>query len=106
MQTNSYKRTKRMSNEQIQDARLDRIETKIDKLSDAMISLARTEEKILAMEENNRSYYDRLNKHSEKIDRIEEKVSENERTVSLINKIAMATMIAVIGTLVRFWFTQ
>ena len=37
--------------------RLDNIEKKIDKLSDAMISLARTEEKILAMEQNHRNHF-------------------------------------------------
>jgi hypothetical protein len=68
-----------------------------------MISLARTEEKILAMEESNRNQYDRLNRHSEKLDRIEEKVIDNERTVALINKLAMATMVAVIGTVIKLW---
>lgn len=92
-----------MGNEQLQDARLHRIENKIDKLSDAMISLARTEEKILAMEENNRTYYDRLNRHSDKLDGLDERISDNERVVSIINKLVMAGAIAVIGTLVKIW---
>ena len=33
------------------ETRLDRIESKIDKLADAMISLARAEEKIIALQE-------------------------------------------------------
>jgi len=92
-----------MGNEQLQDARLHRIEDKIDKLSDAMISLARTEEKILAMEDNNRAYYDRLNRHSEKLDDLDDRISDNERVVGIINKLVMAGAIAVIGTLVKIW---
>lgn len=92
-----------MANEQLQDARLHRIEDKIDKLSDAMISLARTEEKILAMEDNNRAYYDRLNRHSEKLDDLDDRISDNERVVGIINKLVMAGAIAVIGTLVKIW---
>lgn len=92
-----------MGNEELQDARLHRIENKIDKLSDAMISLARTEEKILAMEENNRAYYDRLNRHSEKLDDLDDRIGNNERVVGIINKLAMAGAVAVIGTLVKIW---
>ena len=72
---------------QTDDNRLDRIEQKIDKLADAMVSLARTEEKILAMEENHRNHYERMNRFSQKLDAIEIKVNENAHTVSIINKV-------------------
>ena len=92
-----------MGNEQLQDARLHRIEDKIDKLSDAMISLARTEEKILAMEDNNRASYDRLNRHSEKLDDLDNRIGNNERVVGIINKLVMAGAVAGIGTIVKIW---
>lgn len=88
-----------------QAKRLDRIETKIDKLSDAMISLARAEEKLIAIEKNNHSNYDRMNKFSLKLDDIERKVNENAHTVGIINKIAWVTTSILIGGIIKmFWF--
>jgi len=88
-----------------QAKRLDRIETKIDKLSDAMISLARAEEKLIAIEKNNHSNYDRMNKFSMKLDDIERKVNENAHTVGIINKVAWsATSILIAGLIKMFWF--
>lgn len=88
-----------------QAKRLDRIETKIDKLSDAMISLARAEEKLIAIEKNNHSNYDRMNKFSIKLDDIERKVNENAHTVGIINKIAWVTTSILIGGIIKmFWF--
>jgi len=90
---------------QTDDARLDRIEQKIDKLADAMVSLARTEEKILAMEENHRNHYERMNRFSQKLDTIEIKVNENAHTVSIINKVTFVGVAAIIGAIVKtFWF--
>lgn len=85
--------------------RLDRIEEKIDKLSDAMISLARAEEKLIAIEKNNHANYDRMNKFSEKLDIIENKVEDNARTVGIINKVAVIVGTGVIGAIIKlFWF--
>lgn len=84
--------------------RLDRIEEKIDKLADAMVTLARTEEKILSMEQQNQNNFDRMNRFSEKLDKIESKVNDNARTVELINKIAWVVVVATIGTIIKiFW---
>ena len=69
-----------------QNSRLDRIEEKIDKLSDAMISLARAEEKLIAIEKNNHANYDRMNRFSQKLDNIEDKVNDNTRTIDVIKK--------------------
>ena len=69
-----------------QNSRLDRIEEKIDKLSDAMISLARAEEKLIAIEKNNHANYDRMNRFSQKLDNIEDKVNDNARTIDVIKK--------------------
>ena len=69
-----------------QTVRLDRIEEKIDKLSDAMVSLARAEEKLIAIEKNNHAAYDRMNKFSMKLDAIEDKVNENSQTIGVITK--------------------
>ena len=88
-----------------QAKRLDRIETKIDKLSDAMISLARAEEKLIAIEKDNHSNMERMNRFSMKLDDIERKVNENAHTVGIINKIAWVTTSILIGSLIKmFWF--
>jgi len=76
--------------------RFDRIEAKIDKLSDAMVSLARTEEKIMAMEADRTNTVERLNRHSEKIDELNDLVKENSRVTANITRITWI----VVGTLV------
>ncbi|MAI05387.1 MAG: hypothetical protein CMA07_06715 [Euryarchaeota archaeon] len=87
--------------------RLDRIEEKIDKLSDAMISLARAEEKLIAIEKNNHNHFERMNKFSQKLDDIEKKVDDNARTVQIINSIVYMVAIATVGVVVDyFWLSQ
>lgn len=85
-----------------QNTRLDRIEEKIDRLSDAMISLARAEEKLIAMEQKYASQYDRMNRFSEKLDTIERMVQDNSRTVSIIEKLVGAAVLTAVGA----WATQ
>ena len=87
--------------------RLDRIEEKIDKISDAMISLARAEEKLIAIEKNNHNHFERMNKFSQKLDDIEKKVDDNARTVQIINSIVYMVAIATVGVVVDyFWLSQ
>lgn len=92
-----------MANPNTQAARLDRIEEKIDKLADAMVSLARTEEKILAMEAQNANNNNRMNRFSEKLDNIEKKVNENAHTVQIINRVAWIVGAAVIGAIAKIF---
>jgi len=90
--------------QETQSQRLNRIEEKIDKLSDAMISLARAEEKLIAIEKNNHAHYERMNRFSQKLDNIEKQVDENARTVKIINTIMYALIVAVTGAIVKqFW---
>lgn len=84
--------------------RLDRIEEKIDKLADAMVTLARTEQKILSMEQQNQNNFERMNRFSEKLDNVERKVNENMHTVGIINKVAWVVCVAVIGAIVKFFW--
>ena len=87
-----------------QTKRLDRIEEKIDKLADAMVSLARTEEKILSMEHQNHNNYERMNRFSQKLDDIEKRVTENAHTVTIINKVAWVATTALIGAIIKFFW--
>jgi predicted nucleic acid-binding Zn-ribbon protein len=79
--------------------RLDRIEAKIDKLSDALIAIARTEEKLIQMELKNSANYDRMNKFSQKLDDIEKSVADNAATVGLINKLFWVAVVAISGSI-------
>lgn len=93
-----------MAERMSQSQRLDRIEEKIDKLSEAMISLARAEEKLIAIERNNQSNYDRMNRFSQKLDNIEKQVDDNARTVAIINKVVYVLTVAAATTLFKvFW---
>ena len=76
--------------------RLVRIEEKLDDLTDAMVSLARSEEKILAIQEQVANQTERLNRHSEKLDKVERMAIRNE----FASKIVWAVLIAVVGSVV------
>ena len=83
--------------------RLDRIEEKLDKLTDAMVSMARAEEKINALKDDHDKMYERINRLSQKLDDIEKKVDDNASTVSLINKLVFAAVVAAVGSIVAQW---
>jgi hypothetical protein len=84
----------------LDDARLERIEKKIDILSDAMISLARAEEKLISIERNNQHVQNRLDRQDIRIEQIEKTVNDNNRTVAIVNRVfwlLMASLISVIA---------
>lgn len=80
-------------------SRLDRIEEKLDKLADAMIAMARAEEKLIALEQKYAAQYDRMNKFSEKLDKIETTVNSNAFTVQTISRLFWIAIVAVIGSI-------
>ena len=80
-----------------QNERFDRIETKIDKLTDAIIAMAKMEQKIDNYEKYRDESWARMNRFSEKLDQIEKKVDDNHRTVSTINKLFWVAIIAAAG---------
>lgn len=84
---------------ELTSSRLDRIEEKLDKLADAMIAMARAEEKLIALEQKYAAQYDRMNKFSEKLDKIETIVNSNAFTVQTISRLFWIAMVAVIGSI-------
>jgi len=80
-----------------QNERFDRIETKIDKLTDAVILMAKMEQKIDNYEKYRDESWARMNRFSEKLDAIEKKVDGNHRTGSTINKLFWVVIIAAAG---------
>lgn len=81
------------------NARLDRIEEKIDKMSEAIIQMARLEAKIDNYEIYREESWKRMNRFSEKLDQIEKKVDDNHRTVSTINKLFWVVIVAAAGAI-------
>tara|TARA_Y100000289_G_C3837199_1_gene106642 strand:+ start:92 stop:370 length:279 start_codon:yes stop_codon:yes gene_type:complete len=81
------------------DTRLTRIEEKLDRLADAMISLARAEEKIESLQEDHNKQYDRINKLSMKIDDIERIVRDNQRSVQFMHKLFWVVVVAAAGAI-------
>ena len=79
--------------------RLTRIEEKLDRLADAMISLARAEEKIESLQEDHNKQYDRINKLSIKIDDIERIVRDNQRSVQFMHKLFWLVVVAAAGAI-------
>lgn len=87
------------------NARLDRIESKVDKLVDAMISVARAEEKISSLMTDHEKMHERLNRLSAKIDDVQKTVDDNARTVNIVNKLFWAVITAiVIGLATQFMY--
>ena len=74
--------------------RLDRIENKLEQIADAMISMARAEEKLEALQNEHNKMYERVNRLSSKLDDIEHGVQENSNTVKVINKLFWVAIIA------------
>ena len=79
--------------------RLDRIEEKLDRMGDVLISLARFEEKMDAYNEYRERSWERMNKFSEKLDHIDKTVEDNARTVHTINKLFWIGLIAISGSI-------
>ena len=66
--------------------RLESIEEKIDKMSEAIVSLARAEEKIMSMEKFLHQQSDQIIDLSKRVNTIEDVVATNTTTVGVINK--------------------
>ena len=82
-----------------QSVRLDRIEKKIDKLSDAIITLARVEEKISDLELRRIESHERANRISANIDVLDRKVTSLNEKVLVLNRVMWIVVASVIGTI-------
>ena len=88
------------------DGRLDRIEQKIDKLSEAIVSIARAEEKLVALENDKKFLMERLIEIEQRVGAVEHKTDENTSAISIIQKItwiAVSTAVAsAVGAILHF----
>lgn len=81
------------------NVRLDRIEEKLDNLTEAMVALARAEEKIAGIKEDQLMMYERVNRLSAKLDDVEKVVQANHVTVTTINRLFWVAIVAVAGSI-------
>ena len=81
------------------NVRLDRIEEKLDNLTEAMVALARAEEKIAGIKEDQLMMYERVNRLSAKLDDVEKVVQANHVTVTTINRLFWVAIVAVTGSI-------
>ena len=89
-----------------EESRLERIEDKIDKLSDAMIDLARAEEKLINIEKNSQQQFERMNRFSARMDQIEDDLAEQGKTVKLMQFIASIATTVVVGAVLKIFFDK
>jgi Flp pilus assembly protein TadB len=89
---------------QREEQRLARIEDKIDKLSDAMIDLARAEEKLINIEKANSQHFERMNRFSMRMDDMEDSLQEQGKTVKVMQYIITLSATVFAGVVVKMFF--
>ena len=89
-----------------QSQRLDRIEQKIDQMSEAIIALARAEEKISTLTEFGKQQGEQILTLINRVDRLEDLVRTNAATVNIINKIFWVVIAAAATGITGMLFIQ
>tara|TARA_B100001059_G_C17684879_1_gene501763 strand:- start:404 stop:688 length:285 start_codon:yes stop_codon:yes gene_type:complete len=89
-----------------QTDRLDRIENKLDKLSEAIVSLARAEEKISQMEKFLHQQMEMLVDGQRRLEAVEKNVMSNATTINVINKLFWIVMAAAATTITGMLLMQ
>jgi len=91
-----------------EESRLDRIESKIDKMSDAIIALARAEEKIAVLMQLTSDLTDRMEGCEENIGNIEQAISSTECSLRSIKAVWWLFLSAIVssGVAAIFYYLQ
>jgi predicted nucleic acid-binding Zn-ribbon protein len=77
--------------------RLDRLETKIDKITDVLTSLARVEEQIIGQNARLKRHEWRLDENEKKIEETAEVVAKNAATAKTAEKVFFSIWAALVG---------
>ena len=88
---------------QADQSRLDRIENKIDKLSDTVVALARAEEKLVSLEMDRKEIYETLENHEQRLDKHAERLNAGAVTLNTINKLFWILVAAAAAGIVGLW---
>ena len=100
--------TNRTANEQRTESleRISRIEEKIDRMTDAIIALARAEEKIITLADFAKQQGEQILTLINRVDKIEDLVRVNNSTVIIINKLFWIVMAAAAAGVAGMFFIQ
>tara|TARA_Y100001937_G_scaffold79123_1_gene107272 strand:- start:14823 stop:15143 length:321 start_codon:yes stop_codon:yes gene_type:complete len=83
----------------IQAQRLDRIEEKIDQMAEAIVALARAEEKIHTLTSFSKQQSEQIQNLINRLDRVETSVTSNSNTVALINKVFWIIVVGLVSAI-------
>lgn len=86
------------------EQRFDRLEQKIDKLTDAVTKIVRVEEQMASNNRRLDAIEDRMNKHSADINNIAELARNNERTAKVADKLFWLIVAGMVST--AFYFVR
>lgn len=86
------------------NARLDRIEKNMDRMSDAIVTLARAEEKILTLTAFSKQQSEEIKIISKRMDSLEDCVRSNSQTITVINKFFWLVMAATTAAVAAMYF--
>ena len=89
--------------EQSQEARLQRIENKLDKLSEAFTILARVEEKIMSSNTRIDRLEFRYDEAERDMDKIKGIVGYNQQTVKVVERFAWILVSALVGVVMYYF---
>ena len=79
--------------------RLEKIEDKIDKLSDAVISIARIEERVNTVLKQNERFFTRMDKLEDRVETVEQKALVNTKGVGSIERFFWIIVSAVVAAI-------
>ena len=85
-----------------QDQRLEKIEQKIDRLADAVVSIARIEERVATVLKQNDRFFIRMDKMEERVDAVENSSNINTRSFSFVERFLWVCVSSGVGLLVYF----
>jgi len=88
-----------------EETRLARIETKIDQLSDAVVSLARMEERMITLFKRMDTYDERQTKLEDKVETIDDEVRERGVVFRIIDRVLWIGAGAIIVAWARDFFS-
>lgn len=84
-----------------EETRLDRIESKLDRVGEAIVDLARMEERLITLFKRMDRYDDAQSKASERIDTLESKAQRTGLTVAVVERVFWIVVTAALAMYIR-----
>jgi septation ring formation regulator EzrA len=91
------------------EQRLNRIETKVDKMTEAMVDLVRAEEKLVQLHESTHILFQKISTMDDRIRSMEKSYSDTNTTVGILSRAFWIVMTGIISAgigYIFFWESQ